>query len=108
MSSQVEKPPSPFTAPERDLIRGELDSVLDHYDDLPNFQDISTDQLSITADDKWKPYFLFGYGFRSDANCARCPETAKLIEHGVLDVGDALAKVGIELVVEKEVLGVVE
>jgi beta-hydroxylase len=64
-----------------DVIRKELDAVLEYRDELPNFQDISTDQLSITADDKWKTYFFFGYGFKSDTNCARCPETAKLLEH---------------------------
>ena len=63
-----------------DLIRGELDGVLRYRDDLPNFQDISTDQASITDDDRWKTYFLFGFGFKSDANCARCPETTRLLE----------------------------
>jgi len=64
-----------------DPIRRELDAVLEYRDELPNFQDISTDQLSITADDKWKTYFFFGYGFKSDTNCERCPETTKLLEH---------------------------
>jgi beta-hydroxylase len=62
------------------VIRTELDDVLRYRDDLPNFQDISTDQESITDDDRWKTYFFFGYGFRSDANCARCPETTHLLE----------------------------
>ncbi len=61
-------------------IRGELDQVLIRRDDLPNFQDISTDQASITDDDGWKTFFFFGYGFRADANCARCPKTAALLE----------------------------
>jgi ornithine lipid ester-linked acyl 2-hydroxylase len=60
-------------------IRGELDAVLERRDALPNFQDISTDQATITDDDRWKTYFLYGFGFRSDANCARCPETARLV-----------------------------
>jgi aspartyl/asparaginyl beta-hydroxylase (cupin superfamily) len=60
-------------------IRAELDQVLTYRDDLPNFQDISLDQASITRDDAWKTYFFFGYGFRADANCARCPETAALL-----------------------------
>jgi ornithine lipid ester-linked acyl 2-hydroxylase len=59
-------------------IRNELDRVLEDRELLPNFQDISIDQASITNDDKWKTYFLYGYGFRSQANCARCPETARL------------------------------
>ena len=61
-------------------IRAELDQVLGHRDGLPNFQDISLDQASITRDDAWKTYFFFGYGFRSDANCARCPDTAALLD----------------------------
>jgi beta-hydroxylase len=62
------------------LIRRELDDVLAYHDDLPNFQDISTDQLNLTDDDRWKTYFFYGYGFRSDANCERCPETTRLVE----------------------------
>ena len=61
-------------------IRGELDDVLSYRDELPNFQDISIDQASITDDDGWKTYFFFAYGFRSDANCARCPQTAALLD----------------------------
>lgn len=61
-------------------IQAELDQVLQYRDDLPNFQDISTDQASITDDDRWKTYFFFAYGFRSEANCARCPETTRLLE----------------------------
>ncbi|HLW96992.1 MAG TPA: aspartyl/asparaginyl beta-hydroxylase domain-containing protein [Solirubrobacteraceae bacterium] len=59
-------------------IRAELDTVLEDQEHLPNFQDISVDQATMTTDDRWKTYFLYGYGFKSDANCARCPETARL------------------------------
>jgi ornithine lipid ester-linked acyl 2-hydroxylase len=61
-------------------IREELDVVLERRDDLPNFQDISTDQATITDDDRWKTFFLFGYGFKSEANCGRCPRTTALLE----------------------------
>lgn len=60
-------------------IRREMDAILPHRDLLPNFQDISTDQTSITNDDEWKTFFFYGFGFRVDANCARCPETARLV-----------------------------
>jgi aspartyl/asparaginyl beta-hydroxylase (cupin superfamily) len=70
---------SPLEA-EWKTIRSELDDVLSHRDDLPNFQDISIDQASITDDDGWKTYFFFAYGFRSAANCDRCPRTAALLE----------------------------
>jgi beta-hydroxylase len=62
------------------LIRAELDQVLIFRDDLPNFQDISVDQASLTEDDGWKTYFFSGYGFRSEANRARCPQTAALLD----------------------------
>jgi beta-hydroxylase len=61
-------------------IRAELDQVLNYRDQLPNFQDISIDQASLTDDDGWKTYFFFGYGFSSEANRARCPETAALLD----------------------------
>ena len=54
--------------------------MLAYRDALPNFQDISTDQYNLTDDDRWKTYFLWGYGFQSEANCARCPETTRLVE----------------------------
>jgi aspartyl/asparaginyl beta-hydroxylase (cupin superfamily) len=61
-------------------IRRELDDVLSYQEALPNFQDISIDQLSLTDDDRWKTYFFYGYGFKSEPNCARCPETARIVE----------------------------
>jgi beta-hydroxylase len=61
-------------------MRAELDDVLVHQEALPNFQDISVDQASLTDDDGWKTFFFFGYGFRSEANCRRCPKTAELLE----------------------------
>jgi beta-hydroxylase len=62
-----------------EAIRAELDAVLARLDALPNFQDISTDQYNLTDDDLWKTFFLYGFGFRSDANCRRCPETDRLV-----------------------------
>jgi ornithine lipid ester-linked acyl 2-hydroxylase len=69
-------------------IRAELDEVLDYQEALPNFQDISPDQASITNDDGWKTYFFLGYGFRAAANAARCPQTTKLLE-GIPDLTTA-------------------
>jgi beta-hydroxylase len=61
-------------------IRTELDALLAHRDALPNFQDISADQYQLTDDDRWKTYFFYGYGFKSEPNCARCPETTRILE----------------------------
>jgi aspartyl/asparaginyl beta-hydroxylase (cupin superfamily) len=61
-------------------MRRELDDVLAYRQALPSFQEISTDQHYLTEGDDWKTFFLYGFGFRSEPNCARCPETAALVE----------------------------
>ena len=62
-------------------IRQELDLILKHRDNLPNFQDISPDQgYNVSKDNLWKTYFLYGYGIKGQKNCQRCPETTRLIE----------------------------
>ncbi|MFO1538817.1 MAG: aspartyl/asparaginyl beta-hydroxylase domain-containing protein [Actinomycetota bacterium] len=60
-------------------IAREADAVLRGVADLPSFQEISTDQYRITRDDRWKTYFLLGYGFRVEDHLARCPETARAL-----------------------------
>jgi ornithine lipid ester-linked acyl 2-hydroxylase len=61
-------------------IRAELDEVLVRHSDLPNFQDILRDVAPISRDDQWKTYFFFAYGYRIEANCARCPRTIALLD----------------------------
>lgn len=61
-------------------IRCELDQVLRDRARLPRFQDISEDQARISQDDRWKTFFLYGYGYKMPENCQRCPETTRLIE----------------------------
>lgn len=63
------------------IIRKELDGILEHLEQIPSFQQISADQKSITQDDKWKTFFLYGFGYKAEQNCAKCPETTKLIEN---------------------------
>ena len=62
------------------VVRAELDRVLENPERIPNFQDISRDQVNITRDDKWKSYFLYGYGYKIAGNCDDCPETTRIIE----------------------------
>lgn len=72
----------PFIAPiEADWrkIRAELDALLKHRASLPAFHEISPDQQYISHGDHWKVFILFGFGVASERNCARCPETAKLL-----------------------------
>lgn len=61
-------------------IRQELNTILERPHDLPNFQDISKDQYSITQDNLWKTYMLYAFGMKSYKNCARCSQTTRLIE----------------------------
>ncbi|MGN6372290.1 MAG: aspartyl/asparaginyl beta-hydroxylase domain-containing protein [Solirubrobacteraceae bacterium] len=60
-------------------IRSELEGVLADREALPNFQDISKDQIEITDDDDWKTYFLYGYGFEAKLGVETCPKTAELM-----------------------------
>lgn len=61
------------------VIRGELDRVLEHRGDLPNFQDLSSVQRKLTSDDGWKTFFFHAYGVDFDGNRRQCPETAALL-----------------------------
>jgi beta-hydroxylase len=60
-------------------IREELERVLENHEALPNFQDISKDQIEITDDDRWKTFFLYGYGFKAKLGTEMCPRTAELM-----------------------------
>jgi len=60
-------------------IRAELDGLLEHRARLPAFHEISPDQKYISHGDHWKVFILFGFGVPSERNCARCPETARLL-----------------------------
>ena len=61
-------------------IRDELEQVLEDHAGLPNFQDISKDQIEITDDDRWKTFFLYGYGFKAKLGIEMCPRTTALME----------------------------
>ena len=60
-------------------IRTELDVLLKDRASLPAFHQISPDQQYISTGDHWKVFILFGFGVPSERNCARCPETARLL-----------------------------
>ncbi len=62
------------------IIRDELDQILRYKENIPRFQDISEDQKSISKDDDWRTFFLFGFGYKAEVNCSVCPETTRLIE----------------------------
>jgi beta-hydroxylase len=61
------------------VIREEVERLLEDQAALPNFQDISRDQIEITDDDRWKTFFLYGYGFEAKLGVQMCPRTAALM-----------------------------
>lgn len=61
-----------------EAIRREAFSVL-QTEDIPILADISPDHGRLGGDRKWKSFFLYGYGYRVEGNCEKCPETAKLV-----------------------------
>jgi aspartyl/asparaginyl beta-hydroxylase (cupin superfamily) len=62
-----------------EVIREEVERLLEDQAALPNFQDISKDQVEITDDDRWKTFFLYGYGFTAKLGVEMCPRTAALM-----------------------------
>jgi aspartyl/asparaginyl beta-hydroxylase (cupin superfamily) len=62
-----------------EVIRDEAAALLDDREALANFQDISKDQIEITDDDRWKTFFLYGYGFEAKLGVEMCPHTATLM-----------------------------
>ncbi|MGA0531930.1 aspartyl/asparaginyl beta-hydroxylase domain-containing protein [Hansschlegelia sp. KR7-227] len=86
-SSLVGNPPVfdaaafPFTAElcaNWEAIRAEAAAVLAR-EDIPVLPDISPDHGRLGADRKWRSFFLYGYGYKVDANCEKCPRTAELV-----------------------------
>ena len=61
-------------------IQAELAQVMTRRESLPNFQDISPEQRELTNDAGWKTFFFFGYGLRSERNCALCPQTVRALQ----------------------------
>jgi len=60
-------------------IRDELRALLRERGQIPSFHEVSSEQVRITHDDKWKTYWLCAYGRKIAENCGRCPETARLL-----------------------------
>lgn len=58
-------------------IRAELDQVLVDGDRIPRFRDVHP---RYTVVERWKTYFLLGYGWEVTRNQAQCPETTRLLK----------------------------
>lgn len=60
-------------------IREEAQRLLKCIDAVPPMNEMSPDHQRIAGDGGWRSFFLFGYGIRVDANCSRCPQTARAL-----------------------------
>jgi ornithine lipid ester-linked acyl 2-hydroxylase len=70
-------------------IQTEIASLLPFHAGLPNLQDIQQEQAYITTDDKWKTFFLLGFGHECRLNMEKCPKTTALIKQ-IPDIQTAL------------------
>lgn len=62
-----------------ETIRREAAAVLRHQDAVPPLNEISPDHARIAAGGRWRSFFLYGYGYRVEENCARAGSTAALL-----------------------------
>lgn len=62
-------------------IRGEVLDLIDRDAPIPGFEQISTDQVKLSNDRRWKTFLFLGYGVRFEENIARCPATWAALRH---------------------------
>lgn len=60
-------------------IRAELHDILAAEAAIPPLSALSPDHRRIAPPEKWKSFFLHGYGYKVEENCRRCPVTAELV-----------------------------
>lgn len=63
-----------------EAIRDEATALLMHDNYLPNIEDIQPQEGALNKDNKWKTFFLYGFGIKSEKNCEKCPVTTKVLE----------------------------
>ena len=62
-------------------IQGEVEQLLRNIAAVPPINELSPDHDGIAGDGGWRSFFLVGYRYRLEDNCARCPETVKALSH---------------------------
>ncbi len=73
----------PFLKPFEDHwqeIRDEVRQVLRHKESIPAFEEVSSDQKRIARGGQWRTFILYGFGSKSERNCAHVPRTTALLE----------------------------
>ena len=62
-------------------IQREAEQLLRNIAAVPPMNQLSPDHDSIAGNGGWRSFFLVGYRYRLEANCARCPETMRALAH---------------------------
>lgn len=62
-----------------EVIRGEALALLPYREAIPPLSEISPDHARLDTEQKWRSFFLWGYGYQSKSNCGRCPETTNIL-----------------------------
>jgi ornithine lipid ester-linked acyl 2-hydroxylase len=60
-------------------IQREAEQLLRNIAAVPPMNEMSPDHRRIAGNGGWRSFFLVGYRYRLEANCARCPETLKAL-----------------------------
>ena len=60
-------------------IQKELYALLKVREHLPSFHEVSPDQKKISLENHWKTFIFYGFGYKSERNCQRCPETSRTL-----------------------------
>lgn len=61
------------------IMQKEMEQVIARLNDLPNFQDISQEQRTLTSDSKWKIFPFLAYGIKNEELTKECPQTTELL-----------------------------
>jgi beta-hydroxylase len=61
-------------------IRAELNEVMKERESIPNLVDINHQDRRFAVGGQWKTFPFYAFGHRSEENCRRCPETARLLQ----------------------------
>ncbi|MCX5613677.1 aspartyl/asparaginyl beta-hydroxylase domain-containing protein [Bombella saccharophila] len=61
------------------LMVKEFQAVMAERERVPALRDLSPDHRRIAPDNRWKSFFLYGYGIAVPENCAKAPVTAQLV-----------------------------
>jgi beta-hydroxylase len=62
-----------------DKIRDEIKGILAHRQHLPQWHELSKDQLAFKNTRDWKMFMLYGFRNRLNKNCAKAPVTAEML-----------------------------